>query len=118
MKIAFLAAIPESYSLGRTTGHTFVQSPQRVHESETNLARWFIDTWKSPGLPSTLVTSASDRISILGCRSTSDIFGASMQIEQSSVGKFLSSTAIIPPIVASFSTITTLTPALAKSKEA
>ena len=55
---------------------------------------------------------------MLGCRSTSDILGASMQMEQSNVGKFLSKTAIAPPMVASRSTSTTRAPASAKSNAA
>src|SRR3990170_1247821 len=110
--------MPESYSFGMTIGHALEQSPQRVQASVTKRAFWRTKTRKSPGLPSTFSISASERISILGCRSTSDIFGASMQIEQSSVGKFLSRTAIIPPIVASFSTRTTRAPASARSSEA
>jgi len=55
---------------------------------------------------------------MFGCSPTSDIFGASMQMEQSRVGKFLSSTAITPPMVGARSTSTTLAPPLARSSEA
>jgi hypothetical protein len=46
------------------------------------------------------------------------LFGASIQIEQSSVGKFLSSAAILPPIDGPFSTRTTRPPAFATSSAA
>src|SRR3972149_2525762 len=72
----------------------------------------------SPTSPSTFTTSALFRISMFGCSPTSDSFGASMQTEQSSVGKFLSSAAILPPMDGPFSTSTTRAPASARSSAA
>src|SRR5574342_1050025 len=55
--------------------------------------------WKSPAWPSTASTSVYVRISMFGWRSHSMNFGDSMHIEQSLVGKVLSSCAIFPPMV-------------------
>ena len=55
---------------------------------------------------------------MFGCLATSTIFGVRMQAEQSSVGNVLSSMAMWPPMVACFSTMTTLKPASAMSSAA
>ena len=61
-------------------------------------------TLKSPASPSTLSTSVNVRISIFGCRPTSTSLGERIHIEQSLVGKVLSSWAIWPPMLGPFST--------------
>ena len=51
---------------------------------------------------------------MLGCRPTSTSLGASIHMEQSLVGKVLSSWAIWPPMLGAFSTRYTLKPAVRK----
>ena len=55
---------------------------------------------------------------MLGCWATSTILGPRMQAEQSTVGKVLSSLAILPPMVGWRSTSTTGTPPSAQSRAA
>ena len=57
---------------------------------------------KSPFSPSTLSTSVYVRISIFGCRPTSTSLGESIHMEQSLVGKVLSSWAMCPPMLGPF----------------
>ena len=65
-----------------------------------------------------LLTSECVRSLTFGWREISTIFGARMQIEQSRVGKVLSSCAIRPPIDGSFSIRYTCCPWSARSKAA
>ncbi len=57
-------------------------------------------------------------ISMLGCRSHSMNLGDSMHMEQSLVGKVLSSWAILPPMVGARSTRKTRKPEVARSRAA
>ena len=115
---ALREAMAASNSLGRTTGQTGSHSPQRVHSLVTKPACCWMAIRKAPALPSTFTTSALFSTSMLGCSPTSESFGASMQTEQSSVGKFLSRAAILPPMDGPFSTRITLAPASARSSAA
>ena len=54
---------------------------------------------KLPGFPEMPVISAFIRSLMFGCLPAATSFGDSMHIEQSFVGKVLSSWAILPPIV-------------------
>ncbi len=110
--------MPTSNSFLRPTGQTGTHSAHLVQASVTYLGFSFTLTVKSPASPSRPWTSEQVRSSMLGWSPTSLILGDSMQIEQSSVGKFLSRTDIFPPIVGSLSTRTTFAPALAASREA
>src|SRR5208337_973365 len=106
--MALLEERPELNSSGRTTGHTSAQSPQAVQSfSDTYRAFFRILTPKLPTYPLTSITSDRVRSFILGCRPASVIFGPSIQMEQSIVGKVLSSFAIWPPMEGFFSTRTT-----------
>ena len=82
-----------------------MQAPHPVHFS-SSMNRAFLTslTLNPPSALLTFLTSVWVRISMLGWLSTSYICGASMQMEQSLVGKVLSSRAIIPPMLAVSST--------------
>ena len=91
------------------TGHTGTHSPQLVHLSgSTKRAWWWIVAVKAPGSPSRPASSELVTISTLRCRPTSTSFGERMHIEQSLVGKVLSSCAMWPPRAGDFSTRWTL----------
>src|SRR4030066_1761915 len=103
--MAFLVPNPISNSLGHDTVQTSVHSPQPVHFSgSTNRAFFKIFTSKLPGSPFTSFTSEYVSNLIFSRRATSNIFGAKIQIEQSIVGKVLSSWDILPPMLGVFST--------------
>src|SRR4030067_3571848 len=103
--MAFLVPKPISNSLGHDTVQTSVHSPQPVHFSgSTNRAFFKILTLKLPGSPSTSFTSEYVSRVMFSRRLTSIIFGDRMQIEQSIVGKVLSSWDILPPMLGVFST--------------
>ena len=55
---------------------------------------------------------------MFSCCAQSTMRGVRMQAEQSMVGKVLSSLAMVPPMVVSFSTMVTLRPASARSSAA
>ncbi len=94
-----------SISWGTVTGQAFMHSPHPVHfSSSMNLAFLTSLTLKPPFAALTFLTSVWVMISMLGWLSTSYIWGASMQMEQSLVGKVLSSLAIMPPMLAVSST--------------
>jgi len=59
---------------------------------------------KFPGVPETFFRVALVMISMLGCLADSTSLGAKIQIEQSLVGKVLSSAAITPPMAEDLST--------------
>ena len=90
--MAFLVLSPISQSLTTLLGHFSRHSPQPVHlVSSTYLAFLRTFTLKLPTLPSTPTTSAYVITLVFGWLKQSAIFGASMHIEQSFVGKVLSS---------------------------
>ena len=87
------------------TGQYSTQDVQPVHLSSIMYLGFFVRlTLKSPASPFTLSTSVRVRISMLGCRPTSTSLGASIHIEQSLVGKVLSSWAMWPPMAGDLST--------------
>src|SRR4030042_168837 len=103
--MAFLLDRPISNSLGTFDGHFSRHSPQPVHfVSSTYLAFLSTFTLKLPTFPSTPTTSAYVITFVFGWLKQSAIFGARMHIEQSFVGKVLSSCAILPPMLGVFST--------------
>jgi len=86
-------------------GQTLAQSPQPVHLSRSmNRGALVIRTVNFPASPSTALTVRRVRISTLGCLPTSTSLGERIQAEQSLVGKVLSSWAMTPPMLMSFST--------------
>ena len=89
-----------SISSGMATGQASTHLPQPVHFSSSTKVAFFSSRTLNPppSSCSTLRTSVLVMISMLGCELTSYILGASMQIEQSLVGKVLSSRAMVPPI--------------------
>src|SRR4030042_6443906 len=94
---------------GYLTGQYSTQVVQPVHLLSTIYLGFLIRvTLKFPASPATLSTSVYVRISILGFRPTSTSLGASIQMEQSLVGKVLSSWAIWPPMAGALSTRETL----------
>jgi hypothetical protein len=100
-----------SSSSGTLTGHASMQAPQPVHLSgSTYLARVTSRTAKRPFCRFTFFTVVFVRISMFGWLSTSYMRGASMQMEQSLVGKVLSSRAMSPPMLGVSSTRYTETP--------
>src|SRR4030042_3470669 len=100
-------------------GHTAAQSAQPVHFSGSTLRVLRVtSTLKSPGEPENPVTSESTLSSMLGWRPASTSLGARMHVEQSLVGKVLSSCAIAPPIDGLLSPRDTLNPASARSSAA
>ena len=117
MYMARRLSIPRLNSFGIFFwGHFSVHRPQPVQTSSlTYLALRFIVTSKLPTKPFTSVTSEYENMRILSFWATSTIFGVSMQAAQSSVGKVLSSCAILPPIVGFVSTMSTGNPASAIS---
>jgi len=87
------------------TGQYSTQVVQPVHLSSMMYLGFLVRfTVKFPASPSTLLTSVKVRTSILGCRPTSTSLGESIHMEQSLVGKVLSSWAIWPPMEGDFST--------------
>src|SRR5512136_1441006 len=117
--MAFLFARPISNSLVTLLGHFSRHSPQPVHLlSSTYLAFFRTLTLKLPALPSTPTTSAYVITFVFGWLKQSAIFGAKMQIEQSFVGNVLSSWAILPPMLGVFSTMWTIIPLSARSRDA
>src|SRR3990172_2641037 len=105
MWIALLSDSPWLNSSGTLTGQYSEQAPQPVHlSSKTYLGVLVRVTLKSPASPSTLLTSVRVITSMLGCRLTSLNLGDWIHIEQSLVGKVLSSWDILPPIACPFST--------------
>jgi len=79
--------------------------PQAVHrDSSTYLGIRRTLAVKSPTSPSKDFNSALVIISMFGDRPASTSLGASIQMEQSTVGKVLSRRAIAPPMDACFST--------------
>ncbi len=93
------------YWSGYTTGQYSTQVVQPVQLSSIMYLGFLIRvTLKSPASPSTLSTSVSVKTSIFGCRPTSTSLGESIHMEQSLVGKVLSSWAICPPMLGVFST--------------
>ena len=94
-----------SISSGMLTGQASTHAPHPVHFSSSTYFALFISlTLNFPFTFFTFLTSVFVSISIFSWLSTSNIWGASMQIEQSFVGKVLSSRAIMPPILAVSST--------------
>src|SRR5215471_2165133 len=97
-KMAFLWPSCCSNSLGTFLGHLASQSPQPVHfDWSTYRAAFLTLTLKSPAWPDTEVTSDRVCMSILRWRPTSTILGEIMHMEQSPVGKVLSSMTMVPP---------------------
>src|SRR4030042_4017868 len=104
---------------GYTTGQYSTQVVQPVHLSSRIYLGFLVSvTLKFPASPSTRSTSVYVKTSMLGCRPTSTSLGASIQMEQSLVGKVLSSWAIWPPMAGALSTRETLKPAVARSRAA
>src|SRR3972149_11024897 len=101
-------AKPTSNSFGVVIGQTLAHSPQPEQSFVTYRGFFRTLTLKLPMYPLTSWTSLLVSNSMFGCLPASDILGASMQIEQSIVGKVLSSCAILPPILGSRSTRYTL----------
>ena len=87
------------------TGQYSTQVVQPVHFSSTMYRALLTRlTVNSPACPATRSTSVNVRISILGCRPTSTSLGERIHIEQSLVGKVLSSWAMRPPMAGDLST--------------
>ena len=87
------------------TGQERAHTPQPVHRSRSMyLGCCSTCTVKSPTWPDTPATWAQVMISILRCRPHSTSLGDRMHIEQSLVGKVLSSWDITPPMVGDDST--------------
>ena len=84
--------------------HSSAQTPQPTHLS-MSMYRGFrtTRTVKLPTWPCTSLTSAYVTSSMFSCLAASTILGVSMHAEQSSVGKVLSSCAILPPMLGSLS---------------
>ena len=90
---------------GYSMGQYLTQVAQPVHFSSIIYRGFFLRmTLKSPAEPSTLSTSVYVRTSMFGCRPTSTSLGERIHMEQSLVGNVLSSWAICPPMLGSFST--------------
>src|SRR5450759_2485062 len=90
---------------GTLTGQYSMHVVHPVHLSSSMYLGFRVSvTVKLPALPFTSATSVYVSISMFGCRSHSMNFGDSMHIEQSLVGKVLSSWDIFPPMVGFFST--------------
>ena len=117
--MAFRIPSPSSNSFGTSIGQFSEHMPQPVHfVSSTYLGFLRTFTTKFPTDPLISCTSEYVNNSTFGWRKHSIIFGARMHIEQSIVGKVLSSCAILPPMLGDFSTRYTLKPLLARSNEA
>src|SRR4030066_2533011 len=115
--MAFLIFVFSSYSLVVSIGHFWAQLPQPVRFFEsTRNACCFTVTLKLPASPSTVAISAFVMRPMLWCLPVATSFGAMMHIAQSFVGKVLSSWAIVPPMLACFSTRYTLYPESAMSR--
>ena len=116
--MAARAMRPSLYMSMASTGHFWEHMPHPVHSSSSTRLGFFVSvTVKFPTSPSTDDKSALVTISMFSCRPTSTSFGAMMHIEQSLVGKVLSSWAMAPPMVGLLSTRYTLKPDSARSRE-
>ena len=103
--MALRSPSPSLYWSGTLTGQTGAHSPQLVQMSgSTKRAWWYTLALKSPGSPSRPVSSELVTISMFRWRPASTSLGASVHIEQSLVGKVLSSCAMCPPRAGAFST--------------
>src|SRR3990172_159368 len=107
------------YGSGTLTGQYCAHVVQPVHVSSLMYRGFLVNvTLKSPASPFTVSTSVRVRSSMLGCLWHSRNFGDSMHMEQSFVGKVLSSWAILPPMAGALSARYTLKPVLARSRAA
>src|SRR5512137_2459242 len=99
-KIALRTVRPCSYSLMIFLGHLVSHTPHPVHFSGSTYRGCCLTlTLKLPGAPSTAITSESVSTSMFRCRPTSTILGEIIHMEQSPVGKVLSSITMVPPMV-------------------
>ena len=96
---------PSSNSSSVLAGHFSAHSPQAMHLSmSTYLGADFTVAVKSPSSPSRERTSDRVKTSMFSCRPTSTSLGEMIHIEQSLVGKVLSSWAMVPPMAGERST--------------
>ncbi len=100
------------YSSGTVTVQTFSQSWQPVHLAKSTKAGLRTTVALKPPLLSrrTSLTSLKTRRSMLAWLADCAILGVEMQLAQSRVGKTLLSRIILPPMLGSFSTSSTLKP--------
>src|SRR5512141_812149 len=93
-------------SLGRVIGQAVAQSPQAVHFARsTKRARLRTRTEKFPGSPEMPSTSVAVNTLMFRLQPASTNLGEITHMEQSLVGKVLSSWAITPPIAGEVSTM-------------